>query len=102
MSPLSTSAAIAAASAMALIADAAGAQEAINPPPPVSPLVVTATMTPTPIDQVGSSITLITAHEIEDHQWRTLPDALSTTPGLNIVQTGCPGGLTSVFIRGAN
>ncbi len=65
-------------------------------------MVVTTTLTATPIDQVGSAITLITADTIEAHQWRTLPDALDLTPGLNIVQIGGPGGLTSVFIRGAN
>ena len=95
-----TPAALAAASLIA--AGAAHGQEAIAPPADVSPLVVTATLTPTPIDQVGSSITLITADAIEAHQWRTLPDALDAAPGLNIVQTGGPGGLTSVFIRGAN
>jgi vitamin B12 transporter len=31
-----------------------------------------------------------------------VPDALIEAPGLNLVQTGGPGGLTSVFIRGAN
>ena len=35
-------------------------------------------------------------------QQRTLPDALLAVPGLNVVQSGGPGGLTSVFIRGAN
>ncbi|HEY5290563.1 MAG TPA: TonB-dependent receptor, partial [Caulobacteraceae bacterium] len=81
---------------------AALAQASAGPPTPVAPVVVTATMIPTPLDQVGSSITLITAAEIDAHQWRTLPDALNTTPGLNLTQTGGPGGLTSVFIRGAN
>jgi vitamin B12 transporter len=94
-------AALAAASAI-LAAPAAFAQEAVTPPTTVSALVVSPTLTPTPIDQVGSSVTLITADDIAAHQWRTLPEALDTTPGLNIVQTGGPGGLTSVFIRGAN
>ncbi len=69
---------------------------------PVSPLVITATKIATPLDQVASSITLITADQIADHQWRTLPDALQDVPGLNLVQVGGPGGVTSVFIRGAN
>ncbi len=73
-----------------------------DPPAPVEPVVVTATMIPTPIDQVGSSLTLITAADIAAHQWRTLPDVLAATPGLNVVQTGGPGGQTSVFIRGAD
>jgi vitamin B12 transporter len=80
----------------------AAAQQSVTPPSTVSPVVVTATLAPTPLDQVGSSISLITADQIQAHQWRTLPDALETTPGLNVVQTGGPGGQTSVFIRGAN
>jgi vitamin B12 transporter len=85
------------------LASAAQAQQASSPDTtPVSPLVITATKIATPLDQVASSITLITADQIADHQWRTLPDALQDVPGINVVQTGGPGGLTSVFIRGAN
>jgi len=101
MTKFSKSAALAATSAIAICAASAAYPQAA-PPNVVAPVVVTATMVPTPIDQVGSSITLITADQIEAHQWRTLPEALDTTPGLNIVQTGGPGGQTSVFIRGAN
>ena len=68
----------------------------------VSPVVVTATLIPTPIDQVGSSISLITAQDIQDHQWRSVPDALQEVPGINVVQSGGAGGQTSIFIRGAN
>ncbi len=85
------------------LASAAQAQQApVTDATPVSPLVITATKIATPQDQVGSSITLITADQIANHQWRTLPDALQDVPGLNLVQVGGPGGLTSVFIRGAN
>ena len=31
-----------------------------------------------------------------------MPDAFAAVPGLNVVQTGGQGGLTSVFIRGTN
>ena len=65
-------------------------------------MVVTATLTPTPIDEVGSSITLIDAQAIQDHQWRDLPSALDQVPGINVMQSGGVGGQTSVFIRGAN
>ncbi len=68
----------------------------------VSAVVVTATRVATPLDQVASSITLITDKDLKDFQWRDLPSALRTTPGLDVVQTGGPGGLTSVFIRGAD
>ncbi len=62
--------------------------------------VTSPTTVPTPESDVASSVTVITSKQIEDHQCRTVPDALETVPGLNVVQTGGPGGLTSVFIRG--
>ena len=68
--------------------------------PPV--LVTTPTRLPTPESEVGSSITVVPSEEIERKQERMLPDALQDVPGLNVVQTGGPGGTTSVFIRGAN
>lgn len=65
-------------------------------------VVVTADRLATPLDQVGSSITLVTAAQIDNRQQRTLPDALRDVPGLNLVQTGGPGGQTSIFLRGTN
>lgn len=65
-------------------------------------LVTSPTTVPTPENEVGSSISVITDQQISDHQWRTVPEALETVPGLNVVQTGGPGGQTSVFIRGTN
>ena len=65
-------------------------------------LVVSPTGTVTPIDQIASSVTVITAKDIERDQRRTVPDALSTVPGLNVVQSGGPGGQTSIFMRGTN
>jgi len=65
-------------------------------------VVVTATRIPTPESQVASSITVITADDIESMQNRTLPDVLKEVPGLNVVQSGGPGAQTSVFMRGAN
>lgn len=75
-----------------------------NAPAPLAldEIVVSATGTPTPAREIASSVTVITAREIEQQQRRTLPQALATVPGLNIVQTGGPGGLTSVFMRGTN
>ncbi len=83
----------------------------VTAPPPYSrptnqaagnSVVVSPSLQPTPTDQSGSPVTVITAGEIESQQWRTVPDALATVPGLNVVQTGGPGGQTSVFIRGTN
>jgi vitamin B12 transporter len=64
--------------------------------------VTSATLIPTPASQVASSVTVITAGDLEREQRRTVPDALKTVPGLNVVQTGGPGGQTSVFMRGTN
>ncbi|HET8760146.1 MAG TPA: TonB-dependent receptor [Nitrospiria bacterium] len=65
-------------------------------------IVVTATRLPTPAAEVASSVTVITREEIERKQQRTLADVLRDVPGLSLVQTGGPGGLTSVFMRGTN
>ena len=65
-------------------------------------VLVSATKVPTPAVEIASSVTLITAADIEARQQRTISDVLKTVPGLNVVQTGGPGGVTSVFIRGTN
>ena len=65
-------------------------------------IIVSATRVPTPEDEVASSVTLITAADIDAQQARTLPDVLQSVPGLNVVQTGGPGGQTSIFMRGTN
>ena len=65
-------------------------------------LVVSPTGAPTPAREIASSVTVVTSKEIERQQRRTLPQALAAVPGLNLVQTGGPGGLTSVFMRGTN
>jgi vitamin B12 transporter len=70
--------------------------------PNTAPTVVSPTGVVTPASQIASSFTAITAQDIATQQYRTLPDALNTVPGLNVVQTGGTGGQTSVFMRGTN
>ena len=65
-------------------------------------IVVSATGVPTPASQVASSVSVVTQEDIERQQLRTVPQVLQSLPGLNVVQTGGPGGQTSVFIRGTN
>ncbi len=65
-------------------------------------VVVSATRLVTPVDQVASSVTVITAADIAARQERSLPDALQTVPGLFVEQSGGLGGQTSIFMRGAN
>src|SRR5580698_760332 len=69
---------------------------------PLPRIIVSATRLPTPEDEIASSVTLITVADIDALQTRTLPDVLELVPGVNIVQTGGPGGATSIFMRGTN
>ena len=84
---------------------AATADQSANGAPAANPaptVVVSPTGTVTPDNQTASSVTVITAQDIETLQRRSVPDALSAVPGLSVVQTGGPGGVTSVFLRGTN
>jgi vitamin B12 transporter len=84
-----------------LIALAAAASAAADDNLPET-VVVTATRIPTPDAKIASSITVITAADIAEGDQQTLPDILQEAPGLNVVQSGGPGGQTSVFMRGTN
>ncbi|MFS8035943.1 TonB-dependent receptor plug domain-containing protein [Xanthobacter sp. AM11] len=87
-----------ACAAVPALAQAADDQNTIDLPT----IVVSATGIPTPENEVASSVSVVTAADIDRRQQRTLPDVLDSLPGLNVVQTGGPGGQTSVFIRGTN
>lgn len=64
--------------------------------------VVTATRGETPAVQVGSSVTVITAKEIDKSQKTSVADVLRTVPGLDVVRSGGQGQVVSVFTRGTN
>lgn len=65
-------------------------------------VVVTATRNATPIEQIGNTIYVVTAKEIEQKQKRTVAEALESVPGVTVSRSGGIGGqATSVFIRGA-
>jgi vitamin B12 transporter len=68
----------------------------------VPTIVITATRIPTPVLDVASSVTVVTADEIAARQQRTFAEVLKDIPGLNVVQQGGPGAETSVFMRGTN
>src|SRR5439155_19987749 len=78
-----------------------------EPTPSLSPIealtesvVVSATRTDIPLDQSPASVSVISSEDIEQKQIERVSDALREVPGLNVVQTGTPGQLTSVFMRG--
>ena len=68
----------------------------------MDPVVVTATRTRTPLSQVASSVTVITAEEIEAKQQPLVVDLLRSVPGVYVARTGGPGGTTSIYLRGTD
>ena len=65
-------------------------------------IVVTATRTETPLKEIASSVTVVTAADIERKQQASVSDVLRGTPGLDVVQSGGRGRATSFFLRGTN
>jgi vitamin B12 transporter len=61
---------------------------------------VTATATPTPIAQIGASVTVLNAEDYR--QFTEVQDPLRLVPGLQVTQTGQAGGTTGLSIRGSN
>jgi vitamin B12 transporter len=63
-------------------------------------VVVTATGTPQPQAQVSASVSGLTQEDLVNRA--DITDPLRQLPGINVVQQGERGGVTSVFIRGGN
>lgn len=64
-------------------------------------VVVTATRYPVDAATVGSSITVITAEQLQQQQTRFVSDILREVPGVAVSRSGSFGTLTTVRIRGA-
>ncbi len=64
-------------------------------------VVVTANRTTTSVDKVASSVTVITAKQLQASHQTFLIDALRTVPGLYINQSGGPGNLSDIYLRGS-
>tara|TARA_R110000787_G_scaffold15563_5_gene48221 strand:- start:47287 stop:49446 length:2160 start_codon:yes stop_codon:yes gene_type:complete len=63
-------------------------------------LVISASHTPLPSKEIGSSVTVITAEELEQRQVRVVSDVLRDVPGVAVNRAGSVGQLTQVRIRG--
>jgi iron complex outermembrane receptor protein/vitamin B12 transporter len=63
-------------------------------------VTVTATGLPTPLEQSSSAVTLIPESDLATSIG--VVDALRQSPGVDVVQTGQAGGVTSLFVRGGN
>jgi vitamin B12 transporter len=65
------------------------------------PMVVTATRTEVPLNQLTTSLTVITAEDIRERQAELVSEVLRDVAGVNVAQNGSMGTTTSVFIRGS-
>jgi vitamin B12 transporter len=54
-----------------------------------------------PLDRVGAAVTVVTGKDLERQQIRNAHDALRSLPGVSVSQSGGPGNITSVRLRGA-
>ena len=66
----------------------------------LNPVVVIATRTESDARRLSSSVTVVSGAELRERGFKFVLDWLREVPGLNIVQTGSFGGLTSLFTRG--
>jgi vitamin B12 transporter len=67
----------------------------------LNPVVVTATRIPQPIGEIGTTITVVEAPQIQEQKIDRVADVLREVPGVQVTQSGSPGSLTDVSIRGA-
>jgi len=68
---------------------------------PSQEIVVTATRVATPLREVASSVTVITAADIERKGAKTVAEAIRDVPSLNVTPSGPTGSVTTVSLRGA-
>jgi vitamin B12 transporter len=67
-----------------------------------SSVVVTAEAEPLQSQQTTAPVETITRDEIDQRQFKTLPDAFLTLTGVSIGRTGSEGGTASIFLGGGN
>jgi vitamin B12 transporter len=67
----------------------------------LNPVVVTATRIPQPIGEIGTTITVVEDPQIQAQKIDRVSDVLREVPGVQVTQSGSPGSLTDVSIRGA-
>ncbi len=67
-----------------------------------TPIIVSASRIETHEANVASSVSTVTEEDIDDGQYVNVTNAIEPVPGLEVVQSGGPGGTAVAFIRGAN
>lgn len=65
-------------------------------------IVVTASRIEEPLEEISSSVTVITSEDIKKMNVRDITDVLRTVPEVNLVQNGGPGKEASIILRGGD
>lgn len=87
---------------LALATAAAAEEVSTNEIARLAPVVITGTRIPEELANTPNSVTVVLREQIDAQQQRTVADVLRDVTGLEVVQSGQPGALTSVLMRGAN
>lgn len=64
-------------------------------------MVVTATRIEQPISQIGTTVTVVSGEQVQEQKIQHVSTALREAPGVQVTQSGSPGAITDVSIRGA-
>ena len=65
-----------------------------------STVVVTASDTPQPVDEVSKAVTVVDQKEFDERDGSAIAESLRSVPGLRVQQLGGPGSFTSIKTRG--
>ena len=76
------------------------AQPLTQSPPTLQEVIVSSSRTAMPVSQVGSSVTVIEAEEIQQRGYTSVVDLLRTQPGIATSRNGGPGQVATIRIRG--
>ena len=68
----------------------------------LSPVVVTATRSPTALTDILADVSVFDRDQIDRSGATAVSEVLSRLPGISISQTGGPGSTTGVFVRGSD
>jgi vitamin B12 transporter len=74
--------------------------QAQGPEQRLKTMVVTATRIEQPISQIGTTVTVVSGDSVQEQKIEHVSTALRQVPGVQVTQSGSPGALTDVSIRG--
>jgi vitamin B12 transporter len=88
--------------AVALLVSPLAAAQSLPPASVSAEVVVTADAQPEPQKTLGAAATVVGREEMNRTKATSVADYLRTVPGLDVVQSGGAGTVTSLFLRGTN